>query len=260
MPAQVNTSLGKILLKKVEAQLKSKLQSEISYEKQMRETLDELSGFEEFFKNSPFKIHDTEGHGVVTLTRQYGNENIKITFDISDLQSRGQDDDLDRFEDELEDEDEDEESKPARRPAQSDEESDEDEDENKNENENDDEDEDEESRSFPLHCSILVEKPNSGSLLFETTAHEGVFIIDSVSFMNPNKIAPYESAEGQYQRQVLYPGPDFRMIDQEIQTLFEGYLEVRGINTAMASFLPEYCVQKDQKEYLNWLKSVANFV
>jgi len=236
----------------VDSQLKSKLQSEISFEKEMKETLDELSGFEEFFKKSPFKLHETPGHGIVTLTRQYGTENIKVTFDISDLQSRHQDDDLDRFEEEMEEDDKEEEKKPALSTQPKDDDD--------LEEIDDDDEEDGESHSFPLRCTVLVEKPNSGALLFETTAQDGIFMIDSVSFVKSNKIATTESAEGEYQRQVVYPGPDFRMIDQDVQTLFEGYLEERGINSAMALFLPEYCEQKDQKEYVNWLHSVANFI
>lgn len=40
----------------------------------------------------------------------------------------------------------------------------------------------------------------------------------------------------------------------------EQYLDVRGINTALALFVPEYIDVKEQREYLGWLGRVKEFV
>jgi complement component 1 Q subcomponent-binding protein len=37
-------------------------------------------------------------------------------------------------------------------------------------------------------------------------------------------------------------------------------LEERGINTAIAMFIPMYVEYKEQKEYISWLKNVKRFV
>jgi complement component 1 Q subcomponent-binding protein len=49
-------------------------------------------------------------------------------------------------------------------------------------------------------------------------------------------------------------------LDEGVQTLFERYLEERGVNTALANFLPDYVEYKEQKEYLQWLQNVKSFV
>jgi complement component 1 Q subcomponent-binding protein, mitochondrial len=40
----------------------------------------------------------------------------------------------------------------------------------------------------------------------------------------------------------------------------ERYLEERGINTALAVFIPDYAELKEQKEYISWLKNLKSFV
>ena len=42
--------------------------------------------------------------------------------------------------------------------------------------------------------------------------------------------------------------------------MLEQYLDARGINTALALFIPDYIDVKEQKEYLGWLGRVKTFV
>ncbi len=42
--------------------------------------------------------------------------------------------------------------------------------------------------------------------------------------------------------------------------MLEQYLDVRGINTALALFIPDYIDVKEQKEYQGWLGRVKEFV
>jgi complement component 1 Q subcomponent-binding protein, mitochondrial len=60
--------------------------------------------------------------------------------------------------------------------------------------------------------------------------------------------------------ETLYTGPPFQQLDEEVQSLLEQYLDVRGINTALALFVPEYIDVKEQREYLGWLGRVKDFV
>lgn len=58
----------------------------------------------------------------------------------------------------------------------------------------------------------------------------------------------------------LYTGPPFQQLDEDVQSLFEQYLDARGINTALALFVPDYIDVKEQKEYTAWLSRVKEFV
>ena len=58
----------------------------------------------------------------------------------------------------------------------------------------------------------------------------------------------------------LYTGPPFQQLDEDVQGLLEQYLDVRGINAALAQFIPDYIDVKEQKEYLGWLGRVKQFV
>ena len=42
--------------------------------------------------------------------------------------------------------------------------------------------------------------------------------------------------------------------------LLERYLDERGVNTALAIFVPDYIDMKEQKEYVRWLENVKGFV
>lgn len=57
-----------------------------------------------------------------------------------------------------------------------------------------------------------------------------------------------------------YGGPPFPQLDEEVQSMIEQYLQARGINEALAHFIPEYIDVKEQKEYVAWLARVKSFV
>jgi complement component 1 Q subcomponent-binding protein, mitochondrial len=40
----------------------------------------------------------------------------------------------------------------------------------------------------------------------------------------------------------------------------ERYLEERGVNSALASFISDYAELKEQREYVNWLKNLKTFI
>ena len=58
----------------------------------------------------------------------------------------------------------------------------------------------------------------------------------------------------------MYTGPPFQQLDEELQELLRSYLDARGVNTALALFIPDYIDVKEQKEYLGWLGRVKDFV
>ena len=109
--------------------------------------------------------------------------------------------------------------------------------------------------SFPARVNITVEKPESGALLIQSVAQDGVFQIEEVAFFDKPELANAATAERDWSRQSLYAGPPFENLDEELQSFFERYLDERGVNVELANMIPDYIQVKEQKEYVRWLES-----
>jgi complement component 1 Q subcomponent-binding protein len=114
--------------------------------------------------------------------------------------------------------------------------------------------------SYPARVNVVIEKPGKGALAVETVAQDGVIVIDNVYYYKDASLALAKSAEKAHERQDMYVGPPFGNLDEDLQVLFEKYLDERGINTALAMFVPDYIDMKEQKEYMRWLENVKGFV
>lgn len=111
---------------------------------------------------------------------------------------------------------------------------------------------------FPAHVSVTIERPGKGALQIETVAQDGIMVIDNVHYFKDAKYVDPKTSEHDATIARLYTGPPFGNLDDDLQVLFEKYLDERGINTTMALFIPEYIDFKEQKEYLNWLTSMSS--
>ncbi|ORZ12230.1 mitochondrial glyco protein [Absidia repens] len=174
----------------------------------------------EFLEANSFKLEDKAGHDEVTLTRTFGNETISVLFSISDI-NNGETDGFLPDEDEVTEEDE---------------------------------------VSFPVRASVTIEKNGKGAVTIDTVAQDGEMAVESVMYYKDGKLASDASAESDWQRRGLYIGPQFGELDEGLQSLFEKYLEERGVNAGLAAFLPDYVEYKEQKEYTQWLDNVKGFV
>lgn len=87
-----------------------------------------------------------------------------------------------------------------------------------------------------------------------------MIILQNIVHHKNTDLLKTKSAENDYQSEGLYAGPEFANLDDELQVLFERYLDERGINTALALFVPEYIEYKEEKEYTRWLESLKDFV
>lgn len=212
----------------------------------------------DFLENGPFEITDTPGHEEVVLTRKFGDEMIRVTFSIADLKYVDPEAD---YEDRAMDDEEDVDSTninqgrtesfkaaPEDSIAAADGE----------EGEGDENGEQEDS--YPARVNIVIEKAGRGALAVETVAQDGVIVIDNVYYYPDASFAIAKTAEQAHQRQDMYVGPPFGNLDDDLQILFEKYLDERGINTALALFVPDYIDMKEQKEYVQWLSNVKSFV
>lgn len=106
----------------------------------------------------------------------------------------------------------------------------------------------EEEAGFPARVNVTIEKPGMlGKLQIEATAQDGMIVIEQLAYL------PRGKDEDLMER---YTGPHFGNLDQDLQLLLERYLDERGINTALALWIPEYIDFKEQREYLAWLSSM----
>ncbi|EXB36721.1 Uncharacterized protein L484_016972 [Morus notabilis] len=117
----------------------------------------------------------------------------------------------------------------------------------------DDEDEDDgkdDAVNFSIPLVVSISKGNGVQLEFGVTAFPDEITIDSLSIKQPD-----DSLE-----RLLYEGPEFNDLDENLQKAFHNYLEVRGIELNTTNFLHQYMIAKDSKEYVNWLKNLRGFV
>ncbi|KAL2936664.1 hypothetical protein RDABS01_020113 [Bienertia sinuspersici] len=55
-----------------------------------------------------------------------------------------------------------------------------------------------------------------------------------------------------------YTGPKFRELDDELQNSLYDFLEERGIDDSLCTFLHKYVNYKEDAEYIRWMKSVKS--
>ncbi|KAI4299518.1 hypothetical protein L6164_032970 [Bauhinia variegata] len=102
--------------------------------------------------------------------------------------------------------------------------------------------------SIPLVVSVA--KKGGSFLEFSCVAYPDEITIDSLAIKKPDNS----------EDQIAYEGPDFKDLDENLQKSLLKYLEVRGIKPSTTNFLHEYMINKDNKEYLFWLKKVRRFI
>ncbi|KAH8595243.1 mitochondrial glycoprotein [Bisporella sp. PMI_857] len=204
-------------------------------ENEMKESESIPASVQEYIQNGPFEIIDTPGEEDVVLTRTYGDENIRVTFSIADLNNLDPEAD---YQDRAIGDEEELEGEKAEEDAEA---------------------EDQEP-SYPARVNVVIEKAGKGALAVETVAQDGMIVIENVYYYKDASHAHAKTVEKVHERQDLYVGPPFNNLDEDLQVLLERYLEERGVNTALAIFVPDYIEVKEQKEYVRWLSNVKDFV
>ncbi|KAJ7211937.1 mitochondrial glycoprotein [Mycena haematopus] len=176
-----------------------------------------------FKEQGVWAIHDTPGSQEVVLTRQFGNESIRLTFSVSDLQSQ--------------------------------------EPEEFNEEEGEEGGNPEDVPGDLLRVVVSITKSTvGGALELDMTLQNGHFMIETVTHYDDAKLGEAVSVESDWKRRGLYVGPDFTTLDVSVQEQFEKFLEERDIGESIGLFIPDYAGYKEQWEYVNWLQSVKSFV
>ncbi|KAH0826685.1 mitochondrial glycoprotein [Lanmaoa asiatica] len=188
------------------------------YEKESAST-EEPEFLKAFKEQGIWTIEDVQGNDEVTLTRKFGNENIRVMFSIADIQNMEEESEFDQDSEES--------------------------------------GEEEHTQSYPIRVSFSVVKDRS---TLTRCVKKGAFLVDNISFYPDAKLGTELTAEADWKRRGLYIGPQFDTLDVAVQEEFEKWLNERGVNENLATFIPEYSEHKEQKEYVRWLDNVKNFI
>lgn len=258
----------------VNTELAGKLGQELALEKEMRDPNVLPDHLKEFLDNTPFQLQDIAGNEEIVMTRTFGDEKIKVTFSIDDLNNV--DEDPDQLHDHgMEDEFDDPSDLPDTQDGGANSKgainqgrtaggnfkvAPEDSIESAENTEAEANAEQDNEPSFPAHLLVTVERANKGAMQIEAIAQDGLIVIDNIYFYKDASLADPKTSESEKKAARTYTGPPFGNLDEDLQILFENYLSERGINTTMALFVPEYIDFKEQKEYMQWLSNVQSFV
>ncbi|KAF7316144.1 F-box domain-containing protein [Mycena indigotica] len=202
--------------------LSQKLSEELKYEKEAEEG-QEPEFVRDFASQGIWQIKDTPGDNEIVLTRQFGNESIRLVFSVADLQNQ----EPNEFDEEAGEE----------RPE-----------------------EEEQQQDIMRAVLTITKSPTSGALEVDMTAQNGQFLVENVTFYPDTKLGQDTSVDADWKRRGLYLGPEFSTLDVTLQEEFEKYLAERDIGESLALFIPDYAHHKEQKEYVRWLSNVQKFV
>lgn len=112
-----------------------------------------------------------------------------------------------------------------------------------------------ESSGFPAQLNITITKPGKGAVQITATADDGMIEVEDVFYFQNAELAEADTAEKMHARQHVYAGPPFGNLDSDLQAMLERYLDERGVNSQLATFVPDYIDYKEQREYVQWLES-----
>jgi len=100
-----------------------------------------------------------------------------------------------------------------------------------------------------LKFDVIVEKPNHKLII--TCKATATLKVSNVQYLPAGK---------EVDDDFLYSGPTFSQLSEELADSFLSFLAERKIDDDMAFFVLSYSREKEQKEYVNWLNKVLEFV
>ena len=222
----------------IDRDLSHKLGEEMRYEQEAVEKSLEPPFLRHFREKGLFQIEDIPGKSNVVLSRAFGNEQIRITFSVDDVNNIQEEETLDDFdENQQEDAEHEEESEEV--------------------NQNDEADMSLEN--YPVSANVTITKPKS-AMSFDIMMEEGEIGFENIVVLDKKDAENADTVEGEYQRRSVYGGPQFGHLDDDLQLQIERFMAERGIDTGLATFIPNYIEWKEQREYMNWLEKFKSFV
>lgn len=113
------------------------------------------------------------------------------------------------------------------------------------------ESEDDEQAEVGIKFHVTIgKKGTSDKIVFYCVAGQQI-VIENTQFLPAGKAIEDTS---------LYHGPIFDKLSDDLRESMLSYLADRSIDEDMAFFIMAYSENKEQREYMNWLKNVMTFV
>ncbi|KAM0858475.1 hypothetical protein ACQ4PT_047797 [Festuca glaucescens] len=117
-------------------------------------------------------------------------------------------------------------------------------------NDDSDAENDEDQYKPAVQMVVTIEKPEGSILEFECNFNDDELAIENMRMLNRDS----------NDKENLYEGPPFSILDESLQKSLHRYLEVRGIKHSLHDWLTDYMMGKDEKEYVVWLKNMREFI
>jgi complement component 1 Q subcomponent-binding protein, mitochondrial len=110
--------------------------------------------------------------------------------------------------------------------------------------------------AMQVKLSIQITKPDKpGALCIDATAQDSRILIEQFRFFKDADAVNPKSFDVELKGRGQYLGPVFQNLDEELQREVEVFVENRGINEELATFVGDYIDWKEQKEYMQWMRS-----
>lgn len=97
---------------------------------------------------------------------------------------------------------------------------------------------------------VTIDKGNGPTLEFCCNLNSDELGIETIALKKPDG----------FENDGSYTGPEFFDLDENLQKAFKRYLSLRGFKGSLFDSLYEYLDNKEEREYLNWLKNIRGFV
>ncbi|KAJ5797751.1 uncharacterized protein N7503_007047 [Penicillium pulvis] len=222
-----------------DVELLAKLDEEVKHEKASgaEDAKEQKASIDYTLQAGEWQVKDVAGEQEVVLTKKFGNETIRVTFTVADINNLSEDPMDDLHDDALGDEAE-----------------------YNNQGRDVEGEDDILPPTFPARLDIAVEKANQGALLIQAVIQDGDLQIEEISHFKDAEIANAHTAEKDWTRQSLYSGPPAENLDPELLSFWGRYLEERGLNVEFQNMITDYIAFKEQKEYVSWLENVRKFI
>jgi len=107
--------------------------------------------------------------------------------------------------------------------------------------------------------TVSIVKP-TGALFIQAEAGVNGVNFGPVMFTSDSKVALDNSEQGYFARSFHYGGPAFEDLSTELQGPLLEYLESRGINEEMSTYIYGYSALRENAQYRAWLQDVRKFV
>ncbi|KCV68605.1 hypothetical protein H696_04898 [Fonticula alba] len=101
---------------------------------------------------------------------------------------------------------------------------------------------------------------NPGVLAFELIADDGDIYIDGIYFGKDIDVMLSRELNDEYKRSLIYSGPNFNTLPEDLQRTWFEFLGERKIDAAMSDFIPQYIDYKENKDYIGWLNDISRFL